>query len=189
MTVLALPISQKSRRRWLPLAITAAVLALVAVGGFGAFKKWKDRSTASPIVAAKFYAVTLMDFDVKVLKDGELAAVNNIDILNLVEGASTIVQIVKEGTYVHKGETLVEIDSSDIRQKIEDGTLDVQKGGADAAPARELPATQESENSAALKAAQIEVALPSLALKQSVEGTCPRPPAAANTAVKMADTT
>lgn len=165
------------------------VLALVGVGGFAGFKKWKARSTASPIVAAKFYAVAPMDFDVKVLKDGELAAVNNIDILNLVEGSSTIVQIVKEGSYVHKGDKLVEIDSSEIRQKIEDGTLDVQKAETDVVTYRELRAIQESENSAALEAAQIEVDLAALALKQYVEGTYVQALADADTAVKMAETT
>jgi HlyD family secretion protein len=189
MTVLALPALHKSRRRWLPYAIAVAVLALVGVGGFAGFKKWKAGTVTSPIMAAKFYAVAPMDFDVKVLKDGELAAVNNIDILNLVEGSSTIVQIVKEGSYVHKGDKLVEIDSSEIRQKIEDGTLDVQKSETDVVTARELRAIQESENSAALEAAQIEVDLAALALKQYVEGTYVQSLADADTAVKMAETT
>src|SRR5438552_4115048 len=119
MTLVALPVSMKSRRRWLPLVIATGV-ALIAVSGIALVTRLKARSATAAISAAKFYSVTPIDFDVKVSKDGEIAAVNNIDILNLVEGASTIVQIVKEGTYVHKGQTLVELDSSEIRQKLED---------------------------------------------------------------------
>ena len=44
---------------------------------------------------------------------------------NLVEGQTTIQQIVKEGSYVKKGEILVTLDSATIKQKIEDTTLEV----------------------------------------------------------------
>jgi RND family efflux transporter MFP subunit len=189
MTLVAVPIQFKAKR-WFPWAIATGV-AFVAVAGYAGFTKWKaSRSSAAPIVAAgKFYAVAPIDFDVKVNKDGELAAVNNIDILNLVEGQSTIVQIVKEGTFVKKGETLVELDSSEIRQKIEDSTLDQQKSDADLVTARELRSIQESENAANLEAAEVEVELAKLALKQYVEGTYVQELADAETAVKMAETT
>ena len=64
----------------------------------------RARASSGGVAAGKFYAVNPIDFDVKVAKDGELAAVNNIDILNLVEGQSTIVHIVKEGAFVKKGD-------------------------------------------------------------------------------------
>ena len=81
----------KSRRRWVTIAAAAAV-ALVAVGAFALASKWRAGAGAGNGGAGKFYAVAPIDFDVKVAKDGELAAVNNIDILNQVEGVSTIVQ-------------------------------------------------------------------------------------------------
>ena len=112
MTLVAVPVSLKSRRG-LTLLVAAGVVALIAVGAAWAVMKWSARSASSSLTAGKFYAVAPIDFDVKVAKDGELAAVNNIDILNLVEGQSTIVQIVKEGAYVKKGDVLVELDSAD----------------------------------------------------------------------------
>ena len=188
MTLVAVPVSLKSRRgiTWL---VAAGVVALVTVGATWAVTKWSARGASASLGAGKFYAVAPIDFDVKVAKDGELAAVNNIEVLNLVEGTSTIVQIVKEGAYVKKGDVLVELDSAEIRQKIEDATLEQQKGEADLVVAKELRAIQESENAANLEAAQVEVELASLALKQYVEGTYPQELADAQTAVKMADTT
>jgi HlyD family secretion protein len=188
MTLVAVPVSLKSRRgpTWL---LAAAAVALIATGAAWAVMKWSARGASSASAAGKFYAVAPIDFDVKVAKDGELAAVNNIEVLNLVEGTSTIVQIVKEGTYVKKGDVLVELDSAEIRLKIEDSTLEQQKGEADLVVAKEMRAIQESENAANLEAAQVEVELASLALKQYVEGTYPQELADAQTAVKMADTT
>src|SRR5688572_31509917 len=166
MTLVATPVFLKSRRRWLPWAV-ATIIALGAVGVFGLVTRLRSGSSASG-AAGKYYAVAPIDLDVKVAKDGELAAVNNIDILNLVEGQSTIVQIVKEGSFAKKGDVLVELDSSDIRQKIEDATLEQQKSEADLIVAKELRSIQESENAANLEAAGVEVELATLGLRQYV---------------------
>src|SRR4051812_29385069 len=98
MTLVASSILVRPRKRWVAKAVISGAIALAAVSGVYGVKVWRARAAASAaVVTGKFYAVTPIDFDVKVVKDGELAAVNNIDILNLVEGQSTIVQIVKEG--------------------------------------------------------------------------------------------
>src|SRR5688572_29141605 len=161
------PQSRPRRRPWAPVAI-ATVVALVAMGAFAAVTKWRGGGVSGAAASGKFYAVAPIDLDVKVAKDGELAATNNIDILNLVEGQSTIVQIVKEGSFAKKGDVLVELDSSDIRQKIEDATLEQQKSEADLIVAKELRSIQESENAANLEAAGVEVELATLGLRQYV---------------------
>jgi HlyD family secretion protein len=186
MTLAAIPVSKKSRR-WLPWAVAASV-AVAAAGAFWVVTRTPARGATS-LATAKYYSVAPMELDVKVAKDGELQAVNNVDILNQVEGQSTIVQIVKEGAVVKKGDVLVELDSSEIRQKIEDSTLELQKAEADLITAKELRSIQESENAANLEAAQVEVELATLALKQYVDGTFPQEFADAETAVKMAEIT
>src|SRR5688572_1789721 len=155
----------RPRRRWMPYAV-ATVASLTAMGLFAGVMTWRGGSSASAAGAGKFYAVAPIDLSVKVAKDGELAAVNNIDILNQVEGSSTIVQIVKEGAYVKRGDVLVELDSSEIRQKIDDATLELQKADADLVVAKELRSIQESQNAADLEAAEVQVELAKLALRQ-----------------------
>src|SRR5215212_6567912 len=49
------------------------------------------------IASGKFYTVSPTDLDIKFRKDGELQAVNNVDVLCMVEGRSTMVYLVKEG--------------------------------------------------------------------------------------------
>src|SRR6185437_1335279 len=116
------------------------------------------------LVGAKFFSVTPTDMEIKVSKDGELQAVNNIDVQCLVEGGSTIVQIVKEGAFVKKGDVLVVLDSSAIRQKIEDAQLTIQTAESDATAAKEMYDIQESQNAANLDAAKVDVELAKLSL-------------------------
>ncbi|HTL30176.1 MAG TPA: HlyD family efflux transporter periplasmic adaptor subunit [Tepidisphaeraceae bacterium] len=114
------------------------------------------------------------DFDVKISKDGELQAQNNIEIVCEVEGSTTIQTLVKEGTSVKKGDVLVTLDSSSIKQKIEDTTLDLQKADADLINSKEMKDIQDSQNSANLEAAQVALTLAQLSLQQYTDGTYPQ---------------
>jgi RND family efflux transporter MFP subunit len=114
------------------------------------------------------------DFDVKITKDGELQAQNNIEVVCEVEGSTTIQTLVKEGTTVKKGDVLVTLDSSSIKQKIEDTTLDLQKADADLINSKEMKDIQESQNSANLEAAQVALTLAQLSLQQYTDGTFPQ---------------
>src|SRR5215213_9837419 len=82
------------------------------------------RGPATAMPDGKFHSVTPVTLDVTVLKDGELQAVENIDVQCMVEGRTTIVHIVKEGTRVKKGDLLVELDSSLISQALLTSTLE-----------------------------------------------------------------
>src|SRR5205814_5007072 len=100
MTTVTAPISVAARPRKLklyialPLALGIAIIAMALTR-----LPWPTRSKPDSNI---YFTVTPMDLDVKVVKDGELAAINNIDITNMVEGQTTIQQIVKEGSYVKK---------------------------------------------------------------------------------------
>src|SRR5262245_18317838 len=121
---LAVPISLPKARRipWvLMLVIGLAVASIVAVA---LALSLRDRR---PAVAGQFYAIVPMDMDITIAKDGELGAVNNVEITNPVEGQNTIVEIAKEGDFVHKGDIVCKLDSSEIERKIENSTLDLQK--------------------------------------------------------------
>src|SRR5687768_5000181 len=111
MTTIALSPSAPVRR-WLPWAVGGAT-SLLALVGFWILSRPTAADAASAAGLGRFVMVTPAEMDIKVKKDGELQAVNNIDIINQVEGQSTIVQIVKEGANVKKGDTLVVLDSSD----------------------------------------------------------------------------
>src|SRR5689334_12702571 len=100
MTLAAIPISLPKVRRipWL----LAAIIALAVVGIAWIAIALLGTSTGGP-VAGTFHTVVPVDMDITLSPKGELAAVNNVDITNPVEGQSTILSITKEGDFVHKG--------------------------------------------------------------------------------------
>ncbi|QOV91350.1 HlyD family efflux transporter periplasmic adaptor subunit [Humisphaera borealis] len=187
MTTFAVPseASMPDRsRKWL----TVTILGMMAVVGVSAYygRSYILPASSSGISDFKFYTVTPTEMQVKVFKDGELQALNSIEILSNVEAIATIVQIVKEGATVNAGDVLVELDSSAIRQKIEDTTLELQRAESDVAAARNTLAIQKSQNDANLEAGTVDVQLGKLAIQQYVDGTYPQDLYAAEIALKMA---
>lgn len=175
-----------SRRRYVwPAAGLIAILSIAAAWGV-------RRISAGPAhvaVGGKFFTVHPMDLDVTVRKDGELQAVNNLDVLCKVEGRSTMVFLVKEGENVKKGDLLVELDSSILRQTLETAKLEVKQADADLRNSMEMLAIQENQNAADLDAAQVDLDLARLALQQYKDGTYPQEHSDAETLVKMTEIT
>jgi multidrug efflux pump subunit AcrA (membrane-fusion protein) len=130
-----------------------------------------------------------MDLDIKITKDGEIHAIENIDIPCKVEGSNAITYLVKEGASVKKGDTLLMLDSTDMRQKLEDTALLLEKAEADLSNAKEMLEIQKSSNATGLEGAQVAQTLAELDLKQYTDGTYPQQVANAKTDVEMAEIT
>jgi HlyD family secretion protein len=175
-------------RKWVTWILLAVAGSLLAVGAYAAFVRWTSPSD-TPLSAGDFYSVTPIDLVQHVIKDGELQAVDNIDILCLVEGQSTINTLVKEGTFVHKNDVLVTIDSSAIQQKIDDTALQLQTSENDLNTSREAKEIQESQNDANLDAAEVALNLAKLDLQQYIDGTYPQAVDNAKTTLEMANIT
>lgn len=187
MSTIAIPSTFPLRvqsRRWV--MWTAAVL-VTAVALSAYWLTTRSVRSGPMVTAGKFYTITPVDLDVKVKKDGELQAVNNIEIVSLVEGLNTVTQIVKEGSFVKKGDILITIDSSTIRQKMDDTEIDLQKAKSDVETAQQMLEIQKSQNAANLDAANVNLELSQIALKQYKEGLFPQQLADAKTAVEMAE--
>src|SRR5215208_5512972 len=126
--------------------VAVVVVALMKGGGGGA-------------ALGDFYPVVPMDMDIVINKDCELQAVNNVEITCQVEGQNTILDIAKEGTFVHKGDIVCKIDSSEIETKIEAAQLDLQRAESDLTAAKEGKEIQESSNAANSEAAHVDLIL------------------------------
>lgn len=187
MTVAAIPKritpskgSQRTRTRIIGGAVVLVILA-AAYFAFGTTK-----SSSRPALASQVFDVAPMDLIIKISKDGEVQAINNLDILCLVEGTSTITTIVKEGTSVKKGDVILTLDSTEIRQKMEDNSLQLQKAEADVSNASEMLEITKSSNDTNLESALVNQTIAKLDLKQYEEGTYPQQLANAQTEVEMA---
>ena len=174
-------------RRWYvwPAASLVALLAVAAVWG----TKRINSGGGNAVAAGKFFTVAPTDLDIRIRKDGELQAVNNVDVMCMVEGRTTIVYLVKEGETVRKGDLLVELDSSTIREEYETDIVAVKQAEADLRNSQEMLEIQKNQNQADLEAAEVELELAKLALQQYQDGTYPQELADAETLVKMTEIT
>src|SRR4051812_41498682 len=116
MSLVAIPaspsLSRVGRLPWI--LILAFAVAAVGVTWIALVL---TRASGGGTAPGQFYTVVPMDMDITISKDGELQAVNNVDINSPVEGQNTIVDIAKEGDFVHKGDVLIKLDSSEIERK------------------------------------------------------------------------
>ena len=185
MSVAAFPSWLIDRKRGYRFWVGMGALVGVLAGGlYWSFAAKTELPVA--INQAQIYEVTPIDMVIKLKKDGEMNATDNIDILCQVEGNTAITQIVKEGVSVKKGDVLLTLDSTAIRQKIEDTSLDLQKAEADLTNAKELLEIQKSKNAADLEAAEVSLSLSKLDLKQYEEGSYPQQLSSAKVEVDMA---
>ncbi|MCC6424049.1 MAG: HlyD family efflux transporter periplasmic adaptor subunit [Phycisphaerales bacterium] len=172
-----------SIRLWVGLPV--ALLLLVGLA-------WVARSylrSSGTIDTGTYYSVEPMTLDVRVTKDGELQSINNIDVSCQVEGQTAITFVVKEGSTVKKGDVILILDSSQIKQKLEDSTLDLQRAEADLTASKEQRGIQELTNAANLEAAHVELTLAQLDLQEYTEGIYPQLLSEAQRNKEMAETT
>ena len=173
--------ARRARVWWLVPAVV-----LLTAGGYW----WlTNRSTSdnAALITGSFYTVAPMDLDVKISKDGELAAVNNIDVVNHVEGISTITFVVPEGSSVKPGEVLVTVDSSVIKHKVDDLKASLETAQANLVTAQQFEEIQKSQNAANLAAAEVALQLAKIDLEAYEKGTFPQAREDAETQLKMAD--
>lgn len=187
-SIAAVPISPSSSsvaaKRRVPWVLMV-VIALGVVGVASVIMLVSGRGAES-FASGEFYAVQPMDLDITISKDGELQAVSNVEIACKVEGQNVILDIAKEGSYVHNGDVVVRLDPSGIEQELEEDLLALQKAEADLSAAIEAKAIQESTNIANLEAANVEMILARLDLQEYVEGIYPSSLQNARTSLEMA---
>lgn len=73
-----------------------------------------------------YFKVQKGDLNIEVTEGGVLKAVEEMVIKNQLDGRSLILSIVPEGTYVKKGDLLVELDPSDAEKQKQNIELDVE---------------------------------------------------------------
>lgn len=187
MSTLAIPNAPAGIRKLglSPWLLVPAVVIL-AVGAVWAVRQLR---TPAAITSGQFHHVARGDLVVRVAKDGELQAVNNIEIRNAVEGRTLVQTLVAEGSTVAKGDVLLTLDSSVITQQIDDAMLEVERAEADLTTAQETLGIQRGTNAANLESAKVELLLAQLDLEAYVEGNYPQALADARRAVEMAELT
>ena len=100
--------------------IGAAVLLLLVLYFFLRPAKSNGEST-------EYYVAKRGDFTVSVIEPGTLTAISEVVIRSEVEGTARIISIVPEGSYAKKGDLLVELDSSQAQDQVNQQLISVEK--------------------------------------------------------------
>jgi multidrug resistance efflux pump len=91
--------------------------AIVAAAAFGFW--WMLGSSTDPNVITGETARTTSDrMIVTVVEGGEIDAKRSTNVINEVEGQSTIVWVIEEGLLVKQGDKLVQLDSADLQERL-----------------------------------------------------------------------
>ncbi len=154
----------RQRPVWL-LLFLIAVLVGVAYG---------LRSRKPVTQANSYYTVKRGDFLVSLVEGGTLRAVQELIIRNELEGGTTIVSVVPEGTTVKQGDLLVELDSSSLKEKIANQEVSVQNAEGSYSKAKEDLEIQRLTMDASVKDAVLKVEFAISDLEKYKEGDWPQ---------------
>ena len=98
--------------------VIVALLVVIGVGG-GVFYWTQSNSQSSKKVNLIFATVERGTFVHEVNGKGSAESASNVDVASQVEGQATVIYLIDEGADVKKGDLLVELDSSDISEKLD----------------------------------------------------------------------
>lgn len=133
-----------------------------------------SRSASAPVangqVGSALHFVDRVDFDMIIPVSGELAALRQVEVRNLLEGRAIITEIVPEGRRVQKGELLVKFASEDSSDKIKDMQDKLKTSQADAVATEQALAIKQNERLSEIEKAQLQVKLAQLALEGWING-------------------
>jgi HlyD family secretion protein len=131
--------------------LLAGVIGLVVLIAFVTLRPRKAQATGT------FFTAKKGDFLISVVEGGTLQAVNEVEIRNEVEGTARVIYIVPEGSYVKKGELLVELDSASAQDQVNQQLIAVEKAQFALIQAEEQLAIQQSVVDSEVRAAELKL--------------------------------
>ncbi len=161
--------------------ITAGLL-LVLLAGVAVVVAWGvnrlnqvDANAATPTLppagdGVSWYPVSRQSFDLTITSTGELEAARQVELKSNIEGTTTIIELLPEGTQVSKGDVLVKLADDKVREKVETERLNVEQARADQIAAEQELAIEENEAANTLAAAKLKLELAQLDLAKWEKG-------------------
>ncbi len=120
--------------------------------------------------AESFYQVKRGDFLVSVTAGGTLEAVNQEVIRNEVDGNSRVIYIVPEGTVVEEGDLLVELDSAEAEEQLNQQKLSYEKAVQEFEAAKANLQIEQSQVQSQIDAAILATNFAFIDYRKFVEG-------------------
>ena len=166
-------VNKALKRRWTRRSMVLSVLSLVAIAGIS-YAAINTRMQDDPIHDQPTYEVQQGPLTISVTVSGSIQAREKVVIKNELEGSSTILYLVPEGTRVKQGELLVDLDVSNLIDQRVDQEIKVQNADAAYISARENLAIVESQAKSDIDKAQLTYDFAMQDLKKYREGEYPK---------------
>lgn len=158
-----IPETQKSKSG-LPKKLRWPLIGLACIVGIGMLILLSGLlgSKEKPSSNAGVFEVNRGDLTISVTEGGDIKALNSVDIKCGVEGGTTIISIVDEGTIIKpedvaNGKVLVELDSSKIKEKLTSQQITFLKAQASYTEAKEALEIQKKENDSNIQAGEMKL--------------------------------
>jgi HlyD family secretion protein len=166
---------------WLKPVIAGAIGILLLIAAVRYFLPEDDWSSE-----AYTFAVRRGPLTISVLEAGTIKARDQVIIKNEVEGKTTILSLVKEGTMVKKGDLLIELDASRLQDEKIDQQIKVQNAEAAFIRARENLEVVKNQARSEKEKAELEAQFAKEDLVQYQEGEYPKDLKEANAKITLA---
>ncbi len=166
--------------------IIGSIVIIAAVGlvvvWFKVVRGSEEAASGLPTFVAKRGALTI-----SVPQSGTIKPQETIVLRNEVEGRTSIVKLVPEGTMVKAGEMLVELDASTLKDLLIDQEIQVQKAHAAFISAQENLAVVENQAKSELDVARLNLKFAQQDLQQYEEGQYPKDVNEVQAKIRLAD--
>lgn len=145
------------------------VLALVALAAFGAFRPGGFLRKAQ-VALVRGKKVERGPLEISVVQRGNLAARDPVSVTSEIEGTSTIIFLIKEGTFVKQGDLVAKLDASALVEKKLGQEIAVQSAEAAWKKADAQYEIQKSQNNSDIEAAERKLEFAKIDLEKYKEG-------------------
>lgn len=146
--------------------LLAALLGLALFGAFALIIS-TSRKTQPTL---SFYDARRSDFLISVVEGGTVEAVNEVIVRSEFEGTARIIFIVKEGSYVKKGDTVVELDSAQAQDQVNQQQITFEKNQFAVTQAEQQLTIQKSVVDGEVQAAELKLKFAQIDLDKYLKG-------------------
>lgn len=148
------------------------ILAVCFIGVVGAvaWASWTLSRSTGALADVNKFTVTSRTFNVVLKEKGELKAAKSTDIICEVEGRSTIITLIPEGTAVKEGDLLVELASDQIEDRIRQEELKETNAITAYESAQTELEIQRDKNASDIRKAELDIELKRLELEKYEKG-------------------
>ena len=158
--------SKPPKRTLFSRRILAIALILLVGLGFGTFYLLRLKKSGKQENAAAYHTVQRGEFLVSIVEGGSLEAVNEEVVYNELQGTSRIIFIIPEGTYVKKGDLLVELDAGEAEDQLNQQQIQYETSLAKKVTAENTLIITKSSVESEVSKAELDVQFAEMDLKK-----------------------